>query len=504
ILGRVTPTATGGQLTFVGAPVRGARDVHFFPNAGDVIDHAAPENPSRGALGVALEVRPARGRDLGALAFEGVLTLEQRGPQGWAPAAYEVRVEPGAPLPGAAGARARPAAGAVTLPLALALAFAGGLLLNLMPCVLPVLSIKALSFARSAAGDARRTGLFFLAGVMATFLGLAGVMIALKAGGAAVGWGFQLQTPLAVAALATLFFLIGLNFLGAFEIDGRWRNVGHRLVGKEGGFGAFFTGALAVIAATPCTAPFMAAATGFAAAQPPAAMLSVFGALGLGFAAPFVALAFSPPLVRRLPKPGPWMAQLKTALAFPMFATAAWLAWVIARQAGPDALIALLAALTTLAFAIVVGRWGPRWRIAGVIVLALALALTWRPIVTGAAGEAARAPEAWSEARVEALINQGHGVFVDFTAAWCVTCQVNKLTVLSRPAIARAFAERDVVLLEADWTRRDAAIAAALAEHGRDGVPLYLYYPPGSPNPRILPQILTEGIVMRALRERAP
>jgi len=512
IEGRVTAITGGARFTFAGAPLEGGaarvRYPHFFPYRGDAIEHAAPENASLGPAGVALMAKPGAAQDLGESDVEGVLTLEERVDGQWVRRAYEVRATPGAALPGAGGVAtpARGAASDVTLPLALLLAFAGGLLLNIMPCVFPVLSIKALSLA-SHAGDvreARRSGLFFLAGVMVTFLALAGVLVALKAGGEAIGWGFQLQSPLIVAALALLFFAIGLNLLGAFEIGGSLQNVGGGLAGQRGATGAFFTGALAVIAATPCTAPFMASATGFAATQGAATTLLVFAALGLGFALPFTALSFMPQLQRLLPKPGDWMTRAKIVLAFPMFAAAVWLAWVLTAQTGPNGLLVLLAAATAFGFLVTVGRWGGGWRIAGgLAVIAVAL-IGWRPLSTPAEATtttAAIEATAWSPTRVSELVNQGHGVFVNFTAAWCVTCQVNKITALNSSRVARAFEDNDVVYLEADWTNRDAEIAGALAEHGRDGVPLYLYYAPGSAQPVVLPQVLTESIVLNAIAE---
>jgi len=435
------------------------------------------------------------------------VTFEAQEGGRWVPRAYEIEAKPGpllidlsAATPGdASGA----ASGALTLPLALAFALIGGLLLNVMPCVFPVLSLKALALARDPTG-ARQSGLYFLAGVMATFLALAGLLVALKAGGEAIGWGFQLQAPLVVASLATLFFVIGLNLAGLFEFGGGVQNVGAGLADRAGPIGAFFTGALAVVAATPCTAPFMASATGFAATQGVLTTLLVFASLGLGFAAPMVALAWAPGLCALLPKPGAWMARLKIVLAFPMFGAAVWLAWVLTAQTGPDGLLALLSIATAIAFVLVVGQWGRFWRIAALAALLIIGWAAWRPLSTPAAAATREiSAEAWSPERVTAMVNEGRGVFVDFTAAWCVTCQVNKATTLRSAAVQRAFAQHDIVFLEADWTRRDATIAKALAEHQRDGVPLYLYYPPGETSPQVLPQILTIRIVQDAIAQGA-
>jgi thiol:disulfide interchange protein DsbD len=387
--------------------------------------------------------------------------------------------------------------GVTTLLAALAFAFLGGLILNVMPCVLPVLSIKALSFAGGAhAGEARRHGIIYLVGVMATFLALAGVLIALRGAGESAGWGFQFQAPWVTGGLGLLFFAIGLNLLGVFEIGGNAQGIGAGLASRGGDIGAFFTGALAVVAATPCTAPFMAFAVGYAVTQPPLATLAVFAGLGLGFAAPLVALSFMPALQRRIPKPGPWMERVKNVLAFPMFAAAVWLAWVFAEQTGAIGALALLSLALALSFAVYVARWGRFWLIAGVAVLALTAAFAWRPLAGVAPVEAVVA-EAWSPERVEALRAEGKPIFVNFTAAWCVTCKVNE-GVAFTPRVSAAFAERGIAYLKADWTNRDDIIAAALAEHGRAGVPLYLYYPAGG-EPSVLPQLLTEGIVLDAI-----
>lgn len=380
----------------------------------------------------------------------------------------------------------------------------GGLILNVMPCVFPVLSIKALSLAGGAqAGTARRHGLLFLAGVMTTFLLLAAGLLALQAAGAAVGWGFQLQEPVVIGALALLFFVIGLNLVGAFEIGGAAQNVGASLAGRGGDAGAFFTGALAVVAATPCTAPFMAGALGWAATQPPAASLAVFAGLGLGFAAPFTALSFAPGLHRRLPKPGPWMETFRQALAFPMFGAAVWLVWVHAVQTGADGVMALLAVFVAAAFAVWTLRAGTNWRVAGLAVLVGVAALAWRPLTTvvaaapvAAQGETA---EAWSPARVAELTAAGQPVFVNFTAAWCVSCKANEAIALSRPAVRKAFADAGVVYLKGDWTARDSVIARELAAHGRTGVPLYLYYAPGTAAPVALPQLLSERLLIETV-----
>jgi thiol:disulfide interchange protein DsbD len=333
---------------------------------------------------------------------------------------------------------------------------------------------------------------------MITFLALAGALIVLRGAGQAIGWGFQLQSPWVTSALALLFFAIGLNLLGVFNVGGSLQGAGASFTAHGGDIGAFFTGALAVIAATPCTAPFMAGAIGAALTQSAGTTLLVFAALALGFALPMTALSFAPALQRIIPKPGPWMERAKHVLAFPMFAAAVWLAWVLTEQTGSAGVLALLSLAAALAFAVFVARWGRVWLAIGVVALALTASLTWRPLL-GQASEAAIQWEAWSPARVAELRAEGRPVFVNFTAAWCVTCKVNEASTLANPRVARAFAEVNVAFLKADWTNRDETVAAALAEHGRAGVPLYLYYPSGG-EPVILPQILSEALILETVK----
>jgi thiol:disulfide interchange protein DsbD len=305
-----------------------------------------------------------------------------------------------------------------------------------------------------------------------------------------------LQAPWVTSALALLFLAIGINLLGVFDFGGSLQNVGGGLVRGGGGTSSFFTGSLAVIAATPCTAPFMAGAIGAALTQSALVTLLIFTALALGFALPLTLLHFAPGLQRLIPKPGPWMDRAKQVLAFPMFVAAVWLAWVLAEQAGPMGVLSLLLIATALAFLLLAARWGRAWLIAAAIMLVVTGAFTWRPLV-GAQTQAVLVSEPWSEARVAELRAEGRPVFVNFTAAWCVTCKVNEIAAFT-PAVARAFAQADVAYLEGDWTNRDEAIAAALAEHGRAGVPLYLYYAPGA-EAEVLPQVLSEAMMIETV-----
>lgn len=501
------------------------RNPHFFPYSRDAIKHADPEHPRVGAQGLSFGLTPGVANNLGAAPLDGVATFEVQEGGAWVKRAIEIAAQPGNMIAGTdtraatfsadyalaaregGGAGAAPAAPALSLGAmlaALGFAFLGGLILNIMPCVLPVLSVKALSLAGGAHnGGARRDGILYLAGVLATFLALAGLLIALRGAGQAVGWGFQLQTPWVTAALALLFFAIGLNLLGVFQIGGSLQNAGGDLTRRGGAVGAFFTGALAVVAATPCTAPFMAGAIGAALTQSAGATLLIFAALALGFALPLTALHLAPGLQRIIPKPGAWMERAKNVLAFPMFAAAVWLAWVLTEQTGAMGVLGLLSIAAALAFFVFVARWGRVWCAVGLIALAITGVFAWKPL-NGAPPARALTEEAWSPARVTELRAQGKAVFVDFTAAWCVTCKVNEATTLRSTAVRNAFRRHDVAYLVGDWTNRDADIAAALAEHGRAGVPLYLYYPPGDGAPVVLPQILSEAVVLQAIEGRTP
>lgn len=508
------PGAGGVKLAVTGAPLAGAdmAEAYFYPFSATVIDHAKPQAIERGPQGLTLTLAP--GYDFQSptppQAMDGVLALKDR--------AYEIHAVRGAPPAGAAGL-GPPAAnqgGSSGLGLAGAAVFAllGGLILNFMPCVFPILAMKAASLAGhgGAAAEARRQGVAFGVGVLATFLILAGALIALRAAGSAVGWGFQLQDPQLVGALALLMLGVALNLSGVFEVGTSLQGAGSGLADRGGLFGSFFTGVLAVAVAAPCTAPFMGPAMGWALTQPPVAALVVFTALAIGFAAPFVAVAFAPALLNRLPRPGAWMETFRKALAFPMYAAAAWLLWVLAIQAGDAGLARFLAAAVVLAFAAWLAGLAQRRHIAGaratapaavaiaLAALAFAGAVTVRPADAGGAEAAELASETYSPAKLAALRAQGRPVLVNYTAAWCVSCQVNDRVALSTRGVADALAAANGVYLKADWTKRDADIAAELATYGRAGVPLYLVYGAKGGAPVILPSILTEGTVVRAIQ----
>jgi thiol:disulfide interchange protein DsbD len=484
------------------------RDPYFFPHGKDAIRHAAPQQPRVGSGGLSFRLAQGADHNLGSAPLSGVLAyVTARGERH----AVEVEAMPGAPLPATDAAPAQVNAQTAALPSpapaaqidaavffgAVVFALLGGLILNLMPCVLPVLFVKALSLVQSGHGErARREGALYFVGVLATFLALALVLIVVREGGETIGWGFQLQMPWMSAALALLFFAIGLNLLGVLSVSGA-PNAGAGAAARGGDAGAFFTGALAVIAATPCTAPFMAGAVGVALTQSVPVALTIFAALAVGFALPLTALSFAPALQRLLPKPGAWMERVRNVLAFPMFGAAAWLAWVLAQQSGATGVLALLASAIALAFALVVARWGRIWLVAGAVVLALTVLFAWKPLTEVHVPTATS--QTWSAVRIAELRAQGRPVFVNFTAAWCITCKVNEATTFSSPRVRDAMRARGVVYLEADWTNRDVAIAAELAAHGRAGVPLYLYYPPGGGDPVVLPQVLNEAAVLVAI-----
>ncbi len=520
--GRLSADGDNLALALPGLPA-GASDLRFFPISDTLIEHAADQPVKAGDV-PGLTLTRSNAFKLEQPDISGVLTFRQDGvPRALTlvadadPALVSKAAETGSNVPRPAVVRIPvPAEGAdLTLLAALAFAFAGGLILNLMPCVLPVLFIKALGFAQTAhrsRTETREQGLIFLCGVLLTFLVLAGAVIALGALGGSVGWGFQLQSPLLVIALAVVMVLIGLNLIGAFEIGGSVVGLGDGLASRGGRLGAFMTGVLAVVVATPCTAPFMGAAMGYAVTQPPALALSVFMALALGFALPVVALSFAPGLLRLLPKPGRWMLVLKQAFAFPMFATAIWLIWVASVQTGPQGVLAALVAVLAAGFVVwLVGVTRgslPRRAFGTVLAVLVALGAGWFTVENAVPGTNAEARagdiQAWSPERVATLQGQGKPVFVNFTAAWCITCLANERVALSRQEVKDAFARLGVTYLKADWTNRDSRIAQALAEQGRAGVPLYLFYPARKDGQaEILPQLLTPDAVIAAAERAA-
>ena len=477
------------RLTGPGLGRESLKEALFIPGASGLLDHAAPQRLSHGTDWLELTLKRAeRPENLDTL--EGVLLLTD---QGGRRLGYDIA----APL----------LTGAVFLPLWQALIFAliGGVILNLMPCVFPVLAMKAMALARlggAARGAVRLEAAAYTAGAVVSFTALAGLLLALRGAGMALGWGFQFTSPVFVLAIAWLMLAVGLNLSGVFALGGPIGAGGH--IAARGGFlGSFATGALAVLVASPCTAPFMAAAIGAALVMPAPATLAVFAALGLGLAAPTLILALAPGLTRLLPRPGPWMEKLRRIMAWPMYGAALWLVWVLWAQSGwPGVALALAGGLGLGFAAWIFGRAQSegRRRLGPVLAaLALLLALPFGLTAAPPTPPAAETAESWNPARVEALRAQGKGVFLNVTAAWCITCQVNERIALRRDAVQAAMVTRGIVYLKADWTRGDPAITALLRSHGREGVPLYLFWPPGGGEAVILPEVLTEAMVLRQI-----
>ncbi len=403
----------------------------------------------------------------------------------------------------------------ITLITALLFALIGGIILNLMPCVFPVLSIKVLGFVEQGGANraaVRTHGAAFAAGVIASFLALGTALLVIRASGTLVGWGFQLQSPAVVGILAGLFFVLGLSLLGVFDVGTPLTRLGG-LLGSCGGLGASFgSGVLATVVATPCIAPLMGAALGFALTQPPIPTLLIFGVIGVGMALPYAVLSMWPTLLGRLPRPGAWMETFRQLLAFPLFATALWLVWVFGQQTGVDGAGYLLAAFLLIALgAWMLWRW-PRTSASGrsyvlsrtgaAILIVAALAVGLRGTRSHAGPPTDESWQPFSAALVVELQASGRPVFIDFTAAWCLTCKVNERVVLETEAVEEAFRQRDVVLLKADWTRQDPEITRALEAFGRTGVPLYVLYTGATDAPPIiLPTILTKETLLEALEE---
>ena len=389
-------------------------------------------------------------------------------------------------------------------------AFAGGMILNLMPCVFPVIGLKIMSFAKDAASPRKtavKNALLYALGIVTSFLALSVILICLKNMGGELGWGFQLQEPIFVALLIFLFVAMGLAFAGLFEIGTSFAALGK--IGGGKGMSAFLSGVLAVIVASPCTAPFMASSLGFALAGKSGAgcIVLVFTFLGLGMAFPYVLFSIFPQFAKFLPKPGAWMEIFKQFLAFPLFASAVWLLWIFAQQAGADAMAAILFALLAFAFALwIFGKWtspinAKKTRIiSGIIALTLATWAITLGISSAKPHESEIAPNAWNETKVEELRKAGHIVYADFTASWCITCIANKKAVLDTEFTKELFEKNNVVLLKADWTNRDPQITRKLSEFGRAGVPLNIVYPADlNAKPIILPEILTRSALIEAI-----
>ncbi|MGB9075766.1 MAG: thioredoxin family protein [Terracidiphilus sp.] len=526
------PSATGFRL----AVTTGTRETSaaFFPADQNILDNPAPQPVTPTTNGLILELKKDANLTSNPAQLRGVLELSDG-------RAFAVSAVPGAvagsssprettnlpstaPAPAAAPGSATLALPPVTAPTpaptspsvgllqSAAFAFLGGLLLNLMPCVFPVLFIKGLSLLQSSSEQRhtlRNHGFIYAAGILVSFWALVGVLLGLRAAGSHLGWGYQFQSPVFLSLMAALLFFLGLSLAGQFDIGLSLTSAGGSLAAKQGYAGSFFTGVLAVIVATPCTAPFMGAAIGYALAQSPAVTFVVFTALALGLAAPYVALTLQPAWTRFLPKPGAWMEVLKQATSVMVFGTVIWLVWVLAQAYGAALLAALLASLLLLAVAgWFLGRWPAKRWATGIATCLVALVVVFCVIAPGKlavvnARSATAEPhsnwEPWSPETVSRYEAQGRPVFVDFTASWCLSCQVNERVALRQPEVQKAFSDANVALLKADWTQHDEAIGDTLAKLGRSGVPAYALYVPGEASPRLLPEVLTSGIVTDAL-----
>jgi thiol:disulfide interchange protein len=495
------------------------RDVYFFPAEWGPIASMAKQGAVIGADGIRIPLK--RGDAKAALPAElaGTLVLTEKTADGVVHQAFDVSAKLDAAFVPSTSLALAASSEQLSLIEALLFALLGGLILNLMPCVFPVLAMKAAAFARLAGHERsamRRDGISFTSGVLVSFAVMALLVIAIRASVGDVSWGFQFQSPVFSLLIAYLFFVVGLNLSGFFEVGSRFAGVGQGLAARGGTVGAFFTGVLAVIVATPCTAPFMAAALGFALTQPAPQTVAVLLALGLGLALPYLLLSLTPALQRLMPRPGPWMDRLRQFLAFPMYASAVWMIWVLTQQTGADGVIYALGGMILIAFAIWLLRIGSgasaatwlRRVVAAVAVLlafAAALKLEDGPATAASASGGAAAGvnfdgwERFSRERMNQAVAASKPVFVDFTAAWCITCLVNERVALETTAVRHAFEQAGVVKLKGDWTNRDPEITSLLKDLGRAGVPLYLLWVPGAAQPKILPQVLTESLILSEL-----
>ncbi|MES2825600.1 MAG: thioredoxin family protein [Pseudomonadota bacterium] len=488
------------------------KDIWFYPADWGVIKQNIDQPYRATADGVTLSLQSGEAPRKPDQPLKGVLVITEQTAKGPVAMGFDINH-----LPSLIKANTQADIGFVS---ALLLALAGGLILNLMPCVFPVLSLKALSMvghAEQSPRQIRLQGWVYTAGVLTSFGLLATVLVILKSGGAQIGWGFQFQSPLFVLAMAYLMFLVGLNLSGVFVIGGSIAGIGSSLADRGGYSGSFFTGVLATIVATPCTAPFMAAALGYALAQPGLKLFVIFISLGFGLALPYLLLAHWPRLQRWLPRPGLWMERTKQGLAFPMYAAAVWLIWVLAQQADAQIVLIALSGMVALAFA----AWlydstrntRPNTeRIGTGITLSILLLTLWVgyssvSIISESGGgsttDKTAATQNWqpySPKHLQTLLSEGKPVFLNFTASWCISCLVNERVALSNSDVKAAFESAGITYLKGDWTKRDGAITAILTQFGRSGVPLYVFYPAGSnASPIELPQILTPDIVLSSI-----
>ncbi|MBD2775572.1 protein-disulfide reductase DsbD family protein [Iningainema tapete] len=486
--------------------------VQFFPEKDGIIQNAAPQNLKISSDGITLKIE--RGYQETANIVEGVLVVREKLDSKTATQAFTIQAKP------KAASNSNLTAQTTDSPIwqALILALVGGIVLNLMPCVFPVLSLKALNIAQQGQHSIRQTrlqGLVFTAGVLVSFALVAGVLLILRGLGQQIGWGFQLQSPMFVLLMAYVLFAVGLSLSGVFVVGASIMGVGHSLTSRSGYAGEFFTGVLTTVMATPCTAPFMATAVSVALTQPAAVAIAILMTLGFGLALPYLLLSFTTALRRFLPKPGAWMETFQQILAFPMYAASAWLVWVLTLQAGTDGLAVALGGMILIGFAAWLHQKTQMsrqfWRRFGLVgsLVAVALAVTLTGLVqnptpvaepgsTNSASQTLWKP--YTVEQLESLRSSRQPVFINFTASWCITCLVNERVALSQPEVMAAFQDKGVTLIKADWTNRNPNITEALSKFGRSGVPLYVFYPTGlEQQPLILPQVLTPAIVQDSL-----
>jgi thiol:disulfide interchange protein/DsbC/DsbD-like thiol-disulfide interchange protein len=521
----VATISRDGVLSLTGETIspQTLKDASFFPDHWGAIDDAAPQTFTVAHGEATLALKPASTFDP-SKPLTGVLAVEDDSgvetylaiaalPEGVASVAIAQGRDGPAVAPAADAPATHPAPDTSFLA-TLMLAFLGGLILNLMPCVFPILAVKAVGIAKLSGREramVRSQAAFYTLGILVAFAGIGLVMLALRAAGSVNGWGFQFQSPAFVAAMAWLLFAVGLNLSGVFEVGGGFMGAGASLASRGGQVGSFFTGLLAVLVATPCTAPFMGAAVAAALSASPSAAIAIFLAMGLGLAVPSLLLALVPGLAGWLPRPGPWMRVLRQCLALPMYAAALWLVWVISQQTASDGVFLTLSGgaligLAALAFGLTQGQDG-RVRLLGrtaAAVAGLALFVILSDIMQTPPPESGTAlafdgAKPFSATRLAELRAQGRPVFVNMTAAWCVTCLVNERIALSGNAVKQAFIDHNVAYLKGDWTLADPEISEFLRQHGRDGVPLYLLFPPNGRAPIVLPQILTANTVIDEL-----
>ncbi len=510
----VTATRTGATVTLslkpgADAPVKDPASLWFFAADG-FIQYDKPQNVRRGPVGeILMDLPISDSAEPTTARLNGVLTTSGSWLAGAALPGLRVdvplvlgAVPPPAPTTGTAPAASTSLLGT------LALAFLGGLILNLMPCVFPVLGIKILGFVNQSGNNRRLItlhGVAFTVGVLLSFWALAGALAVLRAGGDQLGWGFQLQSPAFVFGLAAVMLVFALSMSGVFEFGLGATGVGANLQMKDGYSGSFFTGVLATVVATPCSAPFLAPALGAALALPTAESFVVFTAIALGLSVPYLLLSIFPQAVKVLPRPGAWMETFKQAMAFPLYATVGYLVWVLAGQTTESGLLMTLLGLTVVAMAAwLYGRYHAPGSTAGRMRFGLIGGLALLTVGGWIGWPRPAAPtdlvwEAWSPERVAELRAQGRTVYVDFTARWCATCQTNKKVVFSSAEVLATFADRNVVALKADWTNKDARITAELAKWNRSAIPFNLVYRADRPEPEILPELLTPQIVIDAL-----